>query len=274
MRPILERGIGIHHGGLLPIVKEAIEILFQESLIKVLFSTETFSMGLNMPARTVVFTSIRKFDGADFRWMRGGEYIQMSGRAGRRGKDKRGVSVVMLDEKLEPQVAREVLRGKSDPLESAFHVNYNMLLNSIRLEDIDPEYILRHSFLQFQTKARVPQLREKKARLEQESAAIVVAEADTVASLFELEQFSQRVRAELRGLVCKPELLLEYMRIGRLAHVQHREVDWGWGVIVNWSSRKASRRKGEEERKQYIVDILVHVQKLKTGVDPRPAALH
>ena len=63
MLPLLKRGIGMHHGGLLPIIKEVIEILFQEGLIKVLFSTETFSMGVNMPAKTVIFTSIRKFDG-------------------------------------------------------------------------------------------------------------------------------------------------------------------------------------------------------------------
>jgi ATP-dependent RNA helicase DOB1 len=61
--PLLKRGIGIHHGGLLPILKEVIEILFQDSLLKVLFATETFSMGINMPARTVIFTASRKFDG-------------------------------------------------------------------------------------------------------------------------------------------------------------------------------------------------------------------
>lgn len=88
MLPILKKGIGIHHGGLLPIIKEVIEILFQEGWLKVLFSTETFSMGLNMPAKTVVFTSVRKFDGENFRWISGGEYIQMSGRAGRRGDFK------------------------------------------------------------------------------------------------------------------------------------------------------------------------------------------
>ncbi|KAJ2371974.1 ATP-dependent RNA helicase mtr4, partial [Coemansia sp. RSA 2603] len=88
--PLLKRGIGIHHSGLLPILKEVIEILFQEGLLKCLFATETFSIGLNMPARTVVFTSVRKFDGKDFRWVMSGEYIQMSGRAGRRGLDDRG----------------------------------------------------------------------------------------------------------------------------------------------------------------------------------------
>lgn len=70
--PLLRRGIGIHHGGLLPILKEVIEILFQEGLLKVLFATETFSIGLNMPAKTVVFTAVRKFDGKDFRNLSGG----------------------------------------------------------------------------------------------------------------------------------------------------------------------------------------------------------
>ena len=69
--------IGIHHGGLLPILKEVIEILFQEGLIKCLFATETFSIGINMPAKTVVFTATRKFDGKDFRWITSGEYIQV-----------------------------------------------------------------------------------------------------------------------------------------------------------------------------------------------------
>lgn len=63
MREIVKKGVGIHHGGLLPLVKEVVELLFQDGLLKVLFSTETFSMGLNMPARTVVFTNIKKFDG-------------------------------------------------------------------------------------------------------------------------------------------------------------------------------------------------------------------
>jgi ATP-dependent RNA helicase DOB1 len=67
----------MHHSGLLPIMKEVIEILFQEGLIRVLFATETFSTGLNMPAKTVIFTSVRKFDDCAFRWLSGGEYIQV-----------------------------------------------------------------------------------------------------------------------------------------------------------------------------------------------------
>lgn len=97
MKTIIMKGIGIHHGGLLPLVKETVEVLFQAGLIKILFSTETFSMGVNMPAKTVVFTSARKFDGETQRWIQGGEYIQMSGRAGRRGLDKKGITILMID---------------------------------------------------------------------------------------------------------------------------------------------------------------------------------
>lgn len=142
MLPLLKRGIGIHHGGLLPIVKEVIELLFQEGLLKVLFTTETFSMGINMPAKTVVFTSLEKFDGDDFRWISGGEYIQMSGRAGRRGLDDKGITILMASKKLEPDVAKQILKGKSDSLYSSFHLGYNMLLNMMRIEDLRPEDII------------------------------------------------------------------------------------------------------------------------------------
>jgi hypothetical protein len=76
--PLLKKGIGIHHGGLLPILKEVIEILFQEGLIKCLIATETFSMGLNMPAKTCVFTAVRKWDGQAFRWVSSGLSLSLS----------------------------------------------------------------------------------------------------------------------------------------------------------------------------------------------------
>jgi superfamily II RNA helicase len=81
------------------VLKELVEILFQENLVKLLFATETFAMGLNMPARTVLFAELSKYDGTGFRYLSSGEYIQMSGRAGRRGLDTRGVVVQMIDDK-------------------------------------------------------------------------------------------------------------------------------------------------------------------------------
>ena len=164
--PLLRRGIGIHHGGLLPLLKEVIEILFQEGLIKALFATETFSIGLNMPARTVVFASARKFDGKDHRPLMSTEYIQMSGRAGRRGKDDRGLVILTMDERLDATDARAMMFGQAGPLRSAFHLGYNMLLNMLRVEEIDPTYMIRKSFRQFQAMRAVPSLQARVSGLE------------------------------------------------------------------------------------------------------------
>ena len=163
--PLLKRGIGIHHSGLLPIIKETIEILFGEGLIKALFATETFAMGLNMPAKTVVFTNARKFDGTDFRWLTSGEYIQMSGRAGRRGLDSTGYVMLMIDEKMSPSVGKDLIKGKPDPINSAFHLTYNMVLNLLRVEEVNPEYMLQHSFFQFQHYSEFPKLRQSWSQL-------------------------------------------------------------------------------------------------------------
>lgn len=163
--PLLRRGIGIHHGGLLPLLKETIEILFQEGLIKVLFATETFSIGLNMPAKTVVFTSVRKFDGTSMRNITPSEFIQMSGRAGRRGLDDRGMVIMMIEEKMEPEDAKTIVRGEQDKLNSAFYLGYNMILNLLRVEEISPEFMLEHCFYQFQNTASVSGLEKGKLRL-------------------------------------------------------------------------------------------------------------
>ncbi|KAG2483942.1 hypothetical protein HYH03_017262, partial [Edaphochlamys debaryana] len=180
MLPMLQRGVGVHHSGLLPIVKEVVEILFQEGLLKVLFATETFSTGLNMPAKTVVFTNVKKYDGGVFRWITSGEYIQMSGRAGRRGLDDRGVVILMLDQRLEPPVAKEMVRGAPDTLYSAFHLGYNMLLGLMRVEGAEPEQLMAASFRQFQTERSLPALEARVAALEAARDAIEIGDEAAV----------------------------------------------------------------------------------------------
>ena len=95
MRDLCLRGFAVHHSGILPILKEVVELLFQQGLVKILFATETFAMGVNMPARTVVFDAITKHDGNSLRLLNTGEYIQMAGRAGRRGLDTTGTVIVL-----------------------------------------------------------------------------------------------------------------------------------------------------------------------------------
>jgi len=150
---MVKRGIGVHHGGLLPILKEMVEILFSRNLIKVLFATETFAMGVNMPARAVVFNSIRKHDGSKFRTLEPGEYTQMAGRAGRRGLDKVGTVIMCcFGEEPPPQlILRNMLTGLSTRLSSQFRLTYNMILNLLRVEDMTVEGMIKRSFSEFAT---------------------------------------------------------------------------------------------------------------------------
>lgn len=84
----------------------------------------------------------------------------MSGRAGRRGLDEKGIVILMVDEKVPPATGREIVKGQPDPINSAFHLTYNMILNLLRVEEINPEYMLERSFYQFQNQASIPGLHE------------------------------------------------------------------------------------------------------------------
>ncbi|KAI8930243.1 NUC185 domain-containing protein [Entophlyctis helioformis] len=147
MRELLSRGIAVHHGGLLPILKELVEILFTRGLVKVLFATETFAMGVNAPAKCVVFSMIRKHDGQSFRHLLPGEYTQMSGRAGRRGLDDTGMVIIACSSDVPEQaVLAEMILGTPTKLASQFRVTYNMILNLLRVEAIKVEDMIKRSF--------------------------------------------------------------------------------------------------------------------------------
>ncbi|KAI3857454.1 hypothetical protein MKW92_033091 [Papaver armeniacum] len=158
VQSLLRRGIGVHHAGLLPIVKEVVEMLFCRGVIKVLFSTETFAMGVNAPARTVVFDTLRKFDGKEFRQLLPGEYTQMAGRAGRRGLDKIGTVVVMCrDEIPEERDLKHVIVGSATRLESQFRLTYTMILHLLRVEELKVEDMLKRSFAEFHAQKKLPE---------------------------------------------------------------------------------------------------------------------
>lgn len=147
-RDMLKRGIGVHHAGVLPIIKEITEVLFQKGLIRILFATETFAMGVNMPARTVVFTAIHKFGGRSRRLLEPGEYVQMAGRAGRRGLDDVGTVFLFpsaADFPVETDV-KAVMTGTPKPLRSQFRLTYNMILNLLRIDELRVEDVMARSF--------------------------------------------------------------------------------------------------------------------------------
>ena len=257
--PLLKRGIGIHHGGLLPIIKEITEILFQEGLVKCLFSTETFSMGLNMPARTVVFTNARKFDGENFRWISGGEYIQMSGRAGRRGIDDKGICILMVDQKMEPEIAKSMLKGNMDPLNSTFHLSYNMLLNLMRIEDSHPEQMIRKSFHQFQNDRATPEIYRKMKELKEELAAISLSNEEEFEELEHICVTRSAYKKIMNAHMQQPDKLLKFLSSGRLVYVlDPKGNDWGWGVVTGFN-KKGNKNLKESVATVYTVDVILHV---------------
>ncbi|KAK6638723.1 hypothetical protein RUM43_006990 [Polyplax serrata] len=129
MQRLLENGIGIHHSGILPILKEIVEMLFQERCVKILFATETFAMGVNMPAKTVVFDSIKKYDGSEPRMLLPSEYIQMAGRAGRRGLDKTGTVIIICKADVPTEADFiNLMKGLPKKIESQFRLTYSIIL--------------------------------------------------------------------------------------------------------------------------------------------------
>ncbi len=167
LRELLSRGIAVHHGGMLPIVKEVVEILFAKSLVKVLFATETFAMGLNLPTRTVVFSGYRKHDGRSFRDLLPGEYTQMAGRAGRRGLDTVGSAILVTPGAEEAPPAarlRQMILGDPTKLRSQFRLTYNMILNLLRVEALKIEEMIKRSFSENAAQALLPE-HEKAVKL-------------------------------------------------------------------------------------------------------------
>ena len=257
--PLLRRGIGIHHSGLLPILKETIEILFQENLIKVLFATETFSIGLNMPAKTVVFTNVRKFDGKSTRWLTPSEFVQMSGRAGRRGLDDRGIVIMMINEQMDPAIAKDIVRGLQDKLNSAFHLGYNMLLNLMRVEGISPEFMLERCFHQFQNTASVSHFERELRELEHDRASMQISDEAVIQEYYHLRQELDILTADMRSVMQHPNYSLQFLQPGRLVHIKHADMDFGWGAVLNFTKREAPRGSGEiyTPQQSWSVDVML-----------------
>jgi len=144
IRDLAVKGIGVHHAGLIPVFKEIIEMLFSKNLIKILMATETFAVGLNMPTKTVIFTDVFKFDNNGKRRLHTHEFIQMSGRAGRRGIDKIGYVIIipqLFSGDISSQDIQGLLFGSSQKITSKFNIDHDFVLNI--LENNIPDIITK-----------------------------------------------------------------------------------------------------------------------------------
>ncbi len=128
--PLIKRGIAYHHAGMLPTLKEVIERLFTSRLIKVIFTTETFALGINMPSRSVVFDDLRKYYGRFIRPLKTRDFYQMAGRAGRRGIDEEGFVYCRINlSRIKPEEVKEVIYSLPEKVNSQFNTSYATVLN-------------------------------------------------------------------------------------------------------------------------------------------------
>ncbi|KZV49019.1 superkiller viralicidic activity 2-like 2 [Dorcoceras hygrometricum] len=283
MLPLLKRGIAVHHSGLLPIIKELVELLFQEGLVKALFATETFAMGLNMPAKTVVFTSVKKWDGDSHRYIGSGEYIQMSGRAGRRGKDERGICIIMIDEKMEMNTLKDMVLGKPAPLISTFRLSYYSILNLMSRAEgqFTAEHVIKNSFHQFQYEKNLPDIGRRVSKLEEEAAVLDASGEAEVTEYDKLKLEIARIEKKLMAEITRPERVLSFLLPGRLVKIREGGTDWGWGVVVNVVKRPPAApgslpaELASSRGNSYIVDSLLHcsLSSNENGSRPKPCRL-
>ena len=134
---LLAKGVAIHHSGMMPVLREIVELLFAKGYIKLLFCTETVAIGLNLPVKTTIFTDINKHDGTKFRTLHGHEYTQAAGRAGRLGLDTVGhvIHLNNLFRNVNSVSYKQMLKGSPQTLTSKFKISYNLLLNLLDIGD-------------------------------------------------------------------------------------------------------------------------------------------
>lgn len=201
---LLRKGIAIHHSGVAPILREMVEILFGKGYIKLLFATETFAVGINMPTKTVIFTDFTKYDGNDNRILRSPEYTQMAGRAGRRGLDTIGhvVHLVNMFDIPEMREYMDMMNGKPQLFVSKFKISYNLLLN-ILSNTTDINLIKNHvekSMMNLDIVESIANTKQEIAQQQEEIDALIktIPECKEMTEYEELQKQIQTVKPKKR----------------------------------------------------------------------------
>jgi superfamily II RNA helicase len=216
LRHLVEKGLAYHHSGLVPMLKEIIEILFSKGFIKVLFATETFAVGINMPTKTAVFVGVKKYDELcqDMRVLTTAEYLQMAGRAGRRGLDTMGTVIYLPDRNpIEPHEMKAMMCGGRAEVTSRMEFDYDFILKTIQSGNRTWLDILEKSYWRRQRQVQIDDIRGEQAKLNSRLHQIQLSsdEMDVVQQKVDLEQQiatltnAKRKKAELQLLRWKDE---------------------------------------------------------------------
>jgi len=189
----------------------------------------------------------------------------MSGRAGRRGLDARGIVIMMCDEKIEPDAAKGMVKGQSDRLDSAFHLGYNMIINLMRVEGVSPEFMLERSFFQFQNSLSIPVLQKQLKAAEEHRDSIVIENEDDIAEYYDLRDQLKTLEGDFKSVITHPQYILPFLQPGRMVEIRDGDRDFGWAVVVAYNKivpkgrGAAAPGPNDPPQKGYVVDVLVRV---------------
>jgi ATP-dependent RNA helicase HelY len=260
----LEAGLAAHHAGMIPPFKEVVEACFVESLVKVVFATETLAVGINMPARSVVIEKLTKFTGDHHAFLTPGEYTQLTGRAGRRGIDERGTAAVLWSPFVTFEQVAALASSTSFRLVSAFRPTYNMAANLVRSYRPDEaRHLLNLSFAQFQADRDVVKL---ETRLERRAAQAAALREDARSPYGDIDDYrAQLSRRDERALRADVDEALARLRPGDVITIDKGR-HYGRAVVLSTATRKGALR---------IVVLTPSAQRLQLGatdVDVAPVA--
>lgn len=198
---LARKGIGFHHAGLLPILKQLVEVLFGRGLMQVVFATDTLALGVNMPARTVVVGRMTKWDGRRRRVLIPNEFQQMAGRAGRRGMDAYGHVVIPYSQFIPFRQALEVATGELHPVQSAFAIRYNTVLNLWDPPRGDRvRQMLQRSLAQYQTSQRIRIIERDVVEIQAELIGLTTGRTEEIARDDELYEEFASINRSIQAL--------------------------------------------------------------------------
>ncbi|MHB8780871.1 MAG: DEAD/DEAH box helicase [Candidatus Geothermincolia bacterium] len=233
----LKMGLASHHAGLLPIFKEIVEDLFAQGLVKVVFATETLSLGINMPAKTCVIESLYKFSGESHEMLTSTQYTQFTGRAGRRGIDKVGNAVILYNPMVTLSEVQKLARTSSLPITSRFAISYNMAVNLLKSHSFqDSLNILNLSFAQYHADKDVVRLQRNMRKVE--------GRLDKLAEAMSCEKAEALEYLEIRNKLAALEKEASMRRSRRRAEAINHELEELAPGDVLVIERSGKRRSG------------------------------
>ena len=195
MRDMVARGVAYHHAGMLPTMKEIVEQTFASGLLKLLFTTETFAVGVNMPAHTAVFDSFEKYDGIRMRPLKAREYQQMAGRAGRRGIDKRGFVYMRMDaDEIDLDLASKIITGGAERIESRFNLCYSSILNLYSRHGENIYEVCEKSYGRFQAAERLERLQEQMDEMKPQASETIRCIRNNAKNIGEYQKMARDVK--------------------------------------------------------------------------------